>query len=54
MPVLVKVAYVARTMSRVNMYASTWICTKVGPDPTAAVDAGEDETDAGVVEALEL
>ena len=39
---------------RVNMYASTWICTKVGPDPTAAVDAGEDETDAGVVEALEL
>ena len=41
---------------RVNMYASTWICTKVGPDPTAAPEeaAVEDELDAGAVEALEL
>ena len=41
---------------RVNMYASTWICTKVGADPTAAAEAeAEDgESDAGVVEALEL
>ena len=41
---------------RVNMYASTWICTKDGADPTAAAEAeAEDgESDAGAVEALEL
>lgn len=47
------------------MYASTWICTKVGIDPSAladgelsvaAVDDGnvEDSLDSEVVESLEL
>ncbi|KAI0631286.1 hypothetical protein C8Q77DRAFT_199390 [Trametes polyzona] len=54
-----------KCIDRVNMYASTWICTKVGPDPTAPKEdslvcnlahqgnaAGS--SDSEVVEALEL
>ncbi|EIW54972.1 uncharacterized protein TRAVEDRAFT_39383 [Trametes versicolor FP-101664 SS1] len=54
-----------KCIDRVNMYASTWICTKVGIDPSAladgelsvaAVDDGnvEDSLDSEVVESLEL
>lgn len=37
---------------RVNMYASTWICTKDSADPTAVVDDRED-SDAGIAEVVE-
>ncbi|KAH9941865.1 uncharacterized protein BXZ73DRAFT_75037 [Epithele typhae] len=37
-------------IDRVNMYASTWLCTKVAPDPTAVVDT----EDVNHVEALTL
>ncbi len=37
---------------RVNMYASTWICTKDSADPTAIVDESED-SDAGIAEVVE-
>ncbi|OSD05197.1 S-adenosyl-L-methionine-dependent methyltransferase [Trametes coccinea BRFM310] len=51
-----------KCIDRVNMYASTWICTKVSVDPTAEVelpsplngaDVGED-VDFEAVETLEL
>ena len=45
-----------RVSDRVNMYASTWMCTKIGPDPTAPVESvGSSESGhCEVLEALEL
>ncbi|KAI1787532.1 hypothetical protein LXA43DRAFT_896047 [Ganoderma leucocontextum] len=45
-----------KCIDRVNMYASTWICTKVSADPTAPVanDEGLESGHSEVVESLEL
>ncbi|RPD61501.1 hypothetical protein L227DRAFT_500209 [Lentinus tigrinus ALCF2SS1-6] len=45
-----------KCIDRVNMYASTWICTKVSADPTAVLDSALDSEDdnSEVVDDLEL
>ncbi|EJF59822.1 hypothetical protein DICSQDRAFT_171781 [Dichomitus squalens LYAD-421 SS1] len=45
-----------KCIDRVNMYASTWICTKVSADPTAPTEAvnGSESGQSEVREALEL
>ncbi|KAI9070341.1 S-adenosyl-L-methionine-dependent methyltransferase [Trametes sanguinea] len=53
-----------KCIDRVNMYASTWICTKVSVDPTAEVEllapslnrvaGGSEDAEFETVEALEL
>ncbi|KAI0754293.1 hypothetical protein C8Q80DRAFT_1117051 [Daedaleopsis nitida] len=43
-----------KCIDRVNMYASTWLCTKVSADPTAIAPSDDSETDISDIIALAL